>query len=69
MHLLLSSPVHVPICDRQGVLFLAAGPDADGVLLKEARLMAIRHPVHVVGATATPGFTEHWLLEAERAGP
>jgi hypothetical protein len=51
------------------VLFLAAGSDPDDVLLLEARLVVIRHPVHVVRATATPAFTEYRLVEAERVGP
>jgi hypothetical protein len=53
----------------QGVLFLPAGTDPDDVLLVEARLVLIRHPVHVVGATATPAFTEYRLVEADPAGP
>jgi hypothetical protein len=52
--------------DPQGVLFLAAGPDVEGVLLVEARLVVIRHPVHVVGSIVTPAFTEYRLVEAER---
>jgi hypothetical protein len=43
--------------------------DLDSVLLVEARLVVIRHPVHVVGAVVTPAFVEWRLVEAERAGP
>jgi hypothetical protein len=46
--------------------FLTAGPDADGVLPVEARLVVIRHPVHVIGTRATPAFTEYRVVEAER---
>jgi hypothetical protein len=58
----------LPRDDPQGVLFLAAGPDAEGVLAIMAHLDIIRHPVHVVGATATQVFTEYRLVEAEREG-
>jgi hypothetical protein len=53
----------------QGLLFLATGTDADGVLAVKARLVVIRHPVHAVGAVVTPAFVEWRLVEAERAGP
>jgi hypothetical protein len=56
-----------PHDDVQGVLFLAAGPDVVGVLLVKARMEVIQHPVHVVGPTTTPAFTEYRLLEAVRA--
>jgi hypothetical protein len=59
----------LPSDDPQGILFLASGRDADDVLLVEARLVVIRHPVHVVGAVVTPAFVEWRLVEAERAGP
>jgi hypothetical protein len=39
--------------------------DPDSVLVVEARLLLIRHPAQVVGATATPAFMEHRLVEAE----
>jgi hypothetical protein len=55
----------LPSGDQQGVLFLPAETDPDDVLQVEARLVVIRHPVHVVGATATPSFTEFQLVEAE----
>jgi hypothetical protein len=32
----------------------------------ESRLVVIRHPVQVVGATATPAFMEYRLVEAAR---
>jgi hypothetical protein len=38
------------------------------VLLVEARLVVIRHPVHLVRAMATQVFTEYRLVEAEREG-
>jgi hypothetical protein len=43
----------LPSGGPQGVLFLPAGADADGVLLVEARLVVIRHPVHQ--SAAFPG--------------
>jgi hypothetical protein len=39
------------------------------VLLVEARLVVVRHPVHVVGAVVTPAFTEYRLVEAKRLSP
>jgi hypothetical protein len=57
----------LPHDDVQGVLFLAAGPDVDDVLLVEAQMAVIQHPVHIVGANATPAFTEYRLLETVRA--
>jgi hypothetical protein len=56
----------LPCDDPQGVVFLPAGPDAEGAMTVEARLVVIRHLVHVVGATATPAFVEYRLVEAER---
>jgi hypothetical protein len=49
---------------------LTVGPeeerDADGELVVEVKLVVIRHPVHIVGPTATPAFTEHRLVDAAR---
>jgi hypothetical protein len=53
----------LPSGDPRGVAFLAAGSDPDDVLLVEARLVVIHHPVHVVGATATPAFTGYRLVD------
>ena len=55
----------LPRGDPQGILLLPAGPDVDGVLLVETRLLVIRHPVHVIGATITPAFVEYRLVEAQ----
>jgi hypothetical protein len=56
----------LPSGDQQGILFLAAGANPDDMLRVEARLVVIRHPVHVVGATAMPAFTEWRMVEAKR---
>jgi hypothetical protein len=56
----------LPRGDPQGVLLLAAGPDVDGALLAEARMVVIQHPVHVIGTSATLAFTEFRLLNAVR---
>jgi hypothetical protein len=56
----------LPRGQTQGVLFLAAGPDVDGVQLFGARLVVIRHPGHVVGAVVTPALTEYRLVEGEK---
>jgi hypothetical protein len=50
--------------DPQGLLFLAAGTDHEDVLV-----VVIPHPGHVIGATATPAFTEWRMVEVERVGP
>jgi hypothetical protein len=56
----------LPSGQTQGVVFLPVGPDVEGVLLVEARLVVIRHTVYVVGKTVTPAFTEYRLVEAKR---
>jgi hypothetical protein len=56
----------LPGDDPHGILFLPTWRDVYDVQLVEARLVVIRHPVHVVGTTATPAFTEYRLVEAER---
>jgi hypothetical protein len=56
----------LPHGDPQGVVFLPAGPDVDGVVLVEARLVVINLPGHIVEMTAAPAFTEYRLVEAER---
>jgi hypothetical protein len=58
----------LPRDDPQGVLFLPACADPDDVLLVEARLVLIWHPVHVVDAVATPAFVEYWLVDADWLG-
>jgi hypothetical protein len=55
----------LPSGETQGVLFLAVGMDLDDVLLVEARLVMIRHPVRVIGATTTAAFMEFRLLDTQ----
>ena len=57
----------LPENDPQGVLYLAAGPEAKGFVEVDAVLEVIHHPPIAAGPVRVAAFTEYRLVDAVRA--